>query len=362
MIYEHPSEGGIYVKKVPLLRTWTKDNPLTEFHEEIAPQATDSIIVKQYPSAFFGTNLAGNLRAIGVDTCIIIGCPTSGCIRASVLDGMQNGFRCIVPRECVGDRMESAHKSNLFDMNAKNGDVVTTNVVMDYLNGMDGAQVGSSSKIPRQELSTSNKSIEGEGVSETVGFGKRAAMIVIDFSYAYTSSGSPFLCDGKGFGVVDAVAESKGLIELARQKGVPIFYTKVFFEHPTDGGVFTQKIPLLRTWTKDNPLTEIHADIAPQATDSIIVKQYPSAFFGTNLASNLRAIGVDTCIIIGCSTSGCIRASVLDGMQHGFRCIIPRECVGDRTASVHESNLFDMNAKFGDVVPKAVVMDYLRAA
>ena len=87
--------------------------------------------------------------------------------------------------------------------------------------------------------------------------------------------------------------------------------------------------------------------------------QYPSAFFGTSLAANLRAIHVDTCIVVGCSTSGCIRATVLDGMCHGFRCIVPRECVGDRTESIHDSNLFDMNAKNGDVVAKAVVMDYL---
>merc|ERR1719446_1934944 len=104
--------------------------------------------------------------------------------------------------------------------------------------------------------------------------------------------------------------------------------------------------------TKDNPLIQIDDTVAPQEGDSVLVKQYPSAFFGTGLASNLRALNVDTCIVIGCSTSGCIRASVLEGMQLGFRCIVPRECVGDRTESIHEANLFDMNAKNGDVVSK----------
>ena len=108
-------------------------------------------------------------------------------------------------------------------------------------------------------------------------------------------------------------------------------------------------------------MVEIEESIAPHQGDNVIVKQYPSAFFGTNLACNLRAIDVDTCIIIGCSTSGCIRASVLDGMQHGFRCIVPRECVGDRTQSIHESNLFDINAKFGDVVDKSTVMEHVRS-
>ena len=176
---------------------------------------------------------------------------------------------------------------------------------------------------------------------------------------AYTTPGSAWYCPGSGFGVVDAVAESRPLVDLARTKGIPVFYTKVYFEHPSDGGIFTQKIPKLRTWTKDNPLVEIDDRIAPREGDAVLVKQYPSAFFGTNLACNLRAIGVDTCIMIGCSTSGCIRASVLDGMQHGFKCVVPRECVGDRTQSIHESNLFDINAKNGDARHSCSLVDHL---
>lgn len=192
-----------------------------------------------------------------------------------------------------------------------------------------------------------------------LGFGKKAAVIVVDFTYAYTTPGSALHCPGKGFGVVDAVQESKPLLDLARQKAVPVFYTKVLYNHPTDGGIFAQKVPLLKTFTDDNPLAQIDKEVEPQPGDAVIVKQYPSVFFGTNLAANLHSIGVDTCIIIGCSTSGCIRASVLEGMCLGFRCIVPRECVGDRTVNVHEANLFDMNAKNGDVVRKSVVMDYL---
>ena len=373
--FEHPTDGGIFTQKIPLLRTWTKDNPLVEIDDNVAPQAGDSVLVKQYPSAFFGTNLACNLRAINVDTCIIIGCSTSGCIRASVLDGMQHGFRCIVPRECVGDRTQSIHESNLFDMNAKNGDVVDKAIVMQVLSGCESdiqqtlEQPAKRTRVDSPQTTLINRQNESHDMTSNaqnykgifeggLGFGQKAAVIVVDFTKAYTTPASHWFCGGKGFGVVDAVAESKPLIELARSKGVPIFYTKVCFEHPTDGGIFTQKIPLLRTWTKDSPLAEIDDNVAPQAGDSVLVKQYPSAFFGTNLACNLRAINVDTCIIIGCSTSGCIRASVLDGMQHGFRCIVPRECVGDRTQSIHENNLFDMNAKNGDVVDKAIVMDH----
>ena len=378
--FEHPTDGGIFTQKIPLLRTWTKDNPLVAFDDAVAPQTGDSVLVKQYPSAFFGTNLACNLRAIQIDTCIIVGCSTSGCIRASVLNGMQHGFRCIVPRQCVGDRTLSIHESNLFDMNAKNGDVVDKAVVMDYFSTLNcGGGTGMPSEPPAKRpcINSSKTTISQvdssandlasnaqnyKGVFDGgLGFGQKAAVIVIDFTKAYTTPGSHFFCGGKGFGVVDAVAESKPLLELARSKGVPIFYTTVYFEHPTDGGIFTQKIPLLRTWTKDNPLVAFDDAVAPQTGDSVLVKQYPSAFFGTNLACNLRAIQIDTCIIVGCSTSGCIRASVLDGMQHGFRCIVPRQCVGDRTLSIHESNLFDMNAKNGDVVDKAVVMDYFNS-
>lgn len=194
-----------------------------------------------------------------------------------------------------------------------------------------------------------------------LGFGEKSALVVVDFTKAYTTPGSKWYCPGSGFGVVDAVAQTAPLLELARQKAVPVFYTVVYYEHESDGGVFTQKVPALRTWTKDNPLVQIDDGVAPRAGEKVIVKQYPSAFFGTSLASNLHSIGVDTCIVTGCSTSGCIRATVLDGMCHGFRCIVPRECVGDRTESVHESNLFDMNAKNGDVVPRQVVMDYLNS-
>ncbi|CAK9067509.1 Maleamate amidohydrolase (Nicotinate degradation protein F) [Durusdinium trenchii] len=372
MFYEHPTDGGVFAQKVPLLRTWRKDNPLVEIDDSIKPCETDIIIVKQYPSTFFGTNVACNLRAIHVDTCIIVGCSTSGCIRSSVLDGMQYGFRCIVPRECVGDRTQSIHEANLFDMNAKNGDVLSKKVVMDYLNSL-GTDMSSrpSKRLCSEQADGAGhvpcgvealQNLENyQGVFDgKLGFGRKVALIVIDFTKAYVTPSSPFYCNGRGFGVTDAIKESKPLIELCRSKGVPIVYTQVCYGHPSDGGVFTQKIALLRTWTKENPMVEIEESIAPHQGDNVIVKQYPSAFFGTNLACNLRAIDVDTCIIIGCSTSGCIRASVLDGMQHGFRCIVPRECVGDRTQSIHESNLFDINAKFGDVVDKSTVMEHVR--
>ena len=100
-------------------------------------------------------------------------------------------------------------------------------------------------------------------------------------------------------------------------------------------------------------------ELAPASDDLVIVKNYASAFFGTSLAATLTAAGIDTLILTGCSTSGCIRATAIDGIQHGFRVIVPRECVGDRRAGPHEANLFDINAKYGDVVSKRETLDYL---
>ena len=101
-------------------------------------------------------------------------------------------------------------------------------------------------------------------------------------------------------------------------------------------------------------------ELPPAEPDVVIAKQYASAFFGTPLAAMLTSLGVDTVILTGCSTSGCVRATAVDGMQHGFRVIVPRECVGDRHQAPHEANLFDIDSKYGDVVGKADVLTYLR--
>ena len=104
---------------------------------------------------------------------------------------------------------------------------------------------------------------------------------------------------------------------------------------------------------------ELADGLTPETGELVMVKQYASAFFGTSLASTLSALSVDTLILTGCSTSGCVRATAVDGMQHGLRVVVPKECVGDRHPGPHDAALFDIQSKYGDVVPKAVVMDYL---
>ncbi|MGA3397825.1 MAG: isochorismatase family protein [Acetobacteraceae bacterium] len=194
------------------------------------------------------------------------------------------------------------------------------------------------------------------GVFDTrIGFGTKPAVVVIDFIRAYTTKGAPFYGDG----VVRGVAETVALLDAARSASVPVIYTKVLF-HPSgcDGGLFIRKVPALRMLVDGEPMAEIDPALTPRADDLVIVKNYPSAFFGTTLNSTLATLRIDTLVLAGCSTSGCVRATAVDGIQYGYHVIVPRECVGDRHDTPHEAALFDINAKYGDVVGKSDVLAY----
>jgi maleamate amidohydrolase len=189
-----------------------------------------------------------------------------------------------------------------------------------------------------------------------MGFGHSPAIIVVDFIRAYTMLGSPLYAPA----VVEAVTATAPLLDAARKSGIPVIYTRVLYHRSgCDGGLFVRKVPVLRGMVEGEVLADIVPELPPGPDDVILIKQYASAFFGTSLAAMLTAQGVDTLIITGCSTSGCVRATAVDAMQHGFRPIVPRECVGDRHKAPHEANLFDINAKYGDVVPLADVMAQL---
>lgn len=191
-----------------------------------------------------------------------------------------------------------------------------------------------------------------------IGFGKRAAVLVVDFIRAYTTPGAPLYAAP----VVEAVRQTVDVLTTARRKGLLVVYTRVIYSPSgVDGGIFVQKVPVLRTMVEGEPLAEIVPELPPAAADVVLNKQYASAFFGTSLAAMLTAQGVDTVILTGCSTSGCVRATAVDGMQHGFRVIVPRECVGDRRAEPHEANLFDIHSKYGDVVSRVETLAWLEA-
>lgn len=198
-----------------------------------------------------------------------------------------------------------------------------------------------------------------QGVFDTrLGFGVRPALILIDLIKAYTTEGSPLYAPG----VVRCVRELPELLALARAKPIPVLYTAVRYTPPdfADGGLWMRKAPLLKRLVDGDPYAEICDELSPLAGELIVTKQYASAFFGTSLASTLNALGIDTLLITGCTTSGCVRATAVDTIQYGFRPICIRECVGDRHDAPHEANLFDINAKYGDVVSKADAMSYLR--
>jgi maleamate amidohydrolase len=192
-----------------------------------------------------------------------------------------------------------------------------------------------------------------------IGYGQKPAIVVVDFINAYTTPGSPLYAPG----VVDAVRASIDLLDIARRNGILVVYTRVIYSpHGMDGGIFVRKVPVLRKMVEGEPLADIVPELPPAPQDVIINKQYASAFFGTSLAPLLTSQGVDTLVVTGCSTSGCIRATAVDGMQYGFRVVVPKECVGDRHPEPHEANLFDIDSKYGDVVSKGEVLEYLATA
>jgi len=195
------------------------------------------------------------------------------------------------------------------------------------------------------------------GFDGRLDFGARPALIVIDFVNAYVKPGSP-LC-------ADYEAQRLACIELlaaARKAGIFIVHTNLSYEPGgADGGIFFKKLPALRCFERGvHPeLVGFVTGLEPLPTETVITKQYASAFFNTPLDAMLRERGIDTLLISGVSTSGCIRATAVDCVQHGFIPIVVRDAVGDRNPASHEVNLFDLQAKYAEVVPLTRVLEYL---
>lgn len=190
----------------------------------------------------------------------------------------------------------------------------------------------------------------------SLGFGKSPALILVDFVQAYFDESSPLYA-----GVDDALASALRIRDAARDAGVPVIYTNVVYqEGGKDGGVFYRKVPALEAFVAGNPLGAWPAGLEPAGDELVITKQYPSAFFGTSLAATLTANGIDTLIITGLTTSGCIRATCIDAVSNGFIPVVVSGACGDRHEAPHEANLFDMNAKYADVVGESVVTEYLK--
>ena len=188
-----------------------------------------------------------------------------------------------------------------------------------------------------------------------VGFGQRPALLLIDFCQAYFEPGNALYSE-----VEDALESALRVRAAARAAGVPVVLTNVVY-HPSgiDGGRFFEKALPLKNFTCGNPMGAWGPGLAPFDDVLVVSKQYPSAFFGTSLTSTLTAARIDSVILTGLTTSGCVRASCVDAMSHGFKTAVVAEACGDRHAAPHEANLFDMNAKYADVVSEAEVLAFL---
>lgn len=187
-------------------------------------------------------------------------------------------------------------------------------------------------------------------------FGRRPALVLVDVAQAYLQPGSALYVGPNG--VVECLER---VVQAARDAKVPVVFTKVVYQAGgIDGGLFYRKVPALKAFRAGSPLGEFPSRLRPEPDDLVIVKQYASAFFGTSLSSTLRTWGVDTVVLAGFSTSGCVRASATDAIQYGFIPYVVREGCGDRDLRPNDANLFDLQAKYAEVVGEEEICRLLR--
>jgi nicotinamidase-related amidase len=181
---------------------------------------------------------------------------------------------------------------------------------------------------------------------ESVGFGDQPALLVIDLINAFTDPESDLGAD-----VSDVLDQTARLLAIFREHDLPRYFTTVAFEESYgDAGRFIEKVPALRELRLGSDRVAVDDRIAPVGDERVVLKKYASAFFGTDLATELTTHRVDTLVVAGVTTSGCVRATAVDSLQHGYRTIVPADAVGDRAEGPHRANLFDIDAKYGDVV------------
>ena len=196
---------------------------------------------------------------------------------------------------------------------------------------------------------------EKAGLGQAVTLGDRPAVLVIDFSCGFTDPECPL-----GSDLTEEVEATRRLLDAARAKGLPVVFTSIAFEPSLkDGGLWMQKVPSLAVLQIGGKWADIDPRLGARDDETVIVKKGASGFFGTNLASVLVSQGVDSVILCGATTSGCVRATAVDLLQYGWPTVVPRECVGDRAQAPHEANLFDIQAKYADVVSVEEALAYV---
>lgn len=194
------------------------------------------------------------------------------------------------------------------------------------------------------------------GFGGNLGFGSRPALIIVDLVNGFTDLASPL-----GSSMTAEVEATKIVLREARVKRIPIFFTTVAYDDSDlqDSGVWAKKIAGLTILRNGSTAVQVDERLERAPDEAILVKKYASAFFGTDLGSRLTSRSIDTVLITGCSTSGCVRATAVDALQLGFRPIVIRECVADRSAAAHEQSLFDLEQKYADVISVDNVLSYL---
>lgn len=186
--------------------------------------------------------------------------------------------------------------------------------------------------------------------------GQHPALLIVDVVRAYLDPQSPLYAAAE-----PALASNVRLVAAARKAGVPVIFTNVEYQAGgLDGGHFFRKVPALKAFLKGSPLGAFPAELQPLESELVVTKQYASAFFGTSLSSSLASMGVDTLLITGFSTSGCVRATALDALQHGFIPFVVRDACADRHPAPHEANLFDLQAKYAEVIDEASALALLQ--
>lgn len=187
---------------------------------------------------------------------------------------------------------------------------------------------------------------KARGFGMEMGFGERPALLVIDIMRAFTDSSMPL-----GANLDAQIEQINILLDAAHESGVPVFFSIVSYEEADcrDAGIWGRKMSGIFGLKAGSTAVELDPRLHRQPQDSVFIKKYASCFFGTDFASRLQSRRIDTLVLTGCTTSGCVRASAVDAVQYGYRPIVAREAVGDRSERAHEQSLFDIDAKYGDV-------------
>lgn len=190
---------------------------------------------------------------------------------------------------------------------------------------------------------------------QKTGFGRKPALLVVDFVNGFTD---PDLLGGGN--IAEAVQATVPLLSHFRERALPVVFTRIVYaEDGSDASLWCEKVPRLRDLTETAPASQVVSALSPRAGEIVIRKTQASAFFGTPLSAVLIAKGVDTLVVTGCTTSGCIRASVIDAMSLNYRTVLATDCVGDRALGPHEANIFDMGQKYSDLSTAAEIMAVL---